>query len=316
MSNEKIECLLPYEFIKNKLHGKDFTLAEIRAGIGKQVYKINTASDIFMLYLWCKPYEGTLTENMTKGNEYLWRDGYDCFLNNTKLLVDIGIKVPEIINTGHYEVNYAIVEFLHGKDIGEYQENGGNIKNISEKITEMMNKMDNHTRSWYGSPLTDKANDISSEQLMFDYYSHELEMAAEIDEQVKELQPSIQQVITNHFKNIDVGIKEKYGLVHGELTPPHIFILDNGEIALVDIEGLKYFDKEFDWAVLEMMYDGEIILPNDINRERLDFYKLCLKIGYISVAVDYLKNVDNTHEFFRGLYIENLDYIKELIKST
>ena len=87
-----MECILPYEFLQSKLDRKGFTLTEIRAGIGKQVYKINTASDIFMLYLWSKPYEGTLTENMMKGGEYLWRDGYDCFLCNTKLLLNIGNK--------------------------------------------------------------------------------------------------------------------------------------------------------------------------------------------------------------------------------
>jgi hypothetical protein len=310
-----VECLLPYDFIKSKLHGKDFSLTEVRAGIGKQVYKINTDSDIFMLYLWHKPYDGTLTENIAEGCEYLYRDGYDCFLYNTKLLTDIGIKVPAIINTRHYEVNYAVVEFFHGKNMDEYQETGGDIKNISEKITEMMTKMDNHTRSWYGSPLIDNAIDISSEQLMFNYYSHELDIAAGFDKQVKVLQPSIQQVLSTHFNKVNIGVKEEYSLVHGELMPPHIFILNNGKIGLVDIEGLKYFDKEFDWAVLDMMYDGEIKLPSDINSKRLDFYKLCLKIGYISVAVDYLKNVDNTHEFFHELYIENLDYVKDLIKS-
>jgi hypothetical protein len=309
-----MECLLPHELIKSKLDGKNFTLTEIRDGFGKQVYKINTASDIFMLYLWIKPYEGTLTENMQKGGEYLWRDGYDCFLHNTKLLSDIGIKVPGIIDTGYHEVNYAIVEFLRGKNIGEYQDQGGNLKNKSEKILEMLNKMDNHTRAWYGSPLINEANDISSEQLMYDFYSHELEIAVSFDRQIQALHPSIQQVLSIYFENTRAGVKEKYGLVHGELTPPHIFILDNGEIGLVDIEGLKYFDKEFDWAVLEMMYDKDIKLPEDINIQRLEFYKLCMKIGYISAAADYLKNVDSTHEFFQSLYIENLNYMKKLIE--
>ena len=87
-----MECLLPYELIKSKLHGKDFSLTEVRAGIGKQKYKIATASDMFMLYLWHKPYEGTLTENTAEGCEYLYREGYDCFIHNTKLLTDIGIN--------------------------------------------------------------------------------------------------------------------------------------------------------------------------------------------------------------------------------
>jgi hypothetical protein len=316
MRGLKMECKLPYEFLKSKLHEKDFTLTEVRGGIGKQVFKINSTSDIFMLYLWSKPYEGTLTENIMKGGEYLWRDGYDCFLHNTKLLLDIGIKVPEIINTGFYNINYAIVEYFNGKNVDEYQKNGGNLKNKSEKILEIMGIMDNHTRGWYGSPLIDKANDISSEQLTFNFYSHELEIAANLDEQIKTLQKPIQRILSLYYENIKVSVKEKYGLVHGELTPPHIFILDNGEIGLVDIEGLKYFDKEFDWAVLEMMYDGIIKLPNDIDEKRMDFYKLCLKIGYISVAVDYLKNIDSEHKFFQYIYKENLNYIKKLIKST
>ena len=125
----------------------------------------------------------------------------------------------------------------------------------------------------------------------------------------------IQQALSVHFKNIGVGPKEKYGLVHSELAPPHIFILDNGEIGLVDFEGLKYFDKEFDWAVLEMMYDGKIKLPDDINKERLEFYILCWRIGYISASSDYMKNIDNTNEVFHDIYNYNLDYVKNLIKA-
>ena len=115
--------------------------------------------------------------------------------------------MPGIIDTGYYEVNYAIVEFFHGKNIDEYQEQGGNIKDKSEKILEMLNKMDNHTRAWYGSPLIDKANDISSEQLMYDYYSHELEIAASLDGQVQVLQPSMQRILSIYFENIRIGDK-------------------------------------------------------------------------------------------------------------
>ena len=56
-----------------------------------------------------------------------------------------------------------------------------------------------------------------------------------------------------------------------------------------------------------------IPLPESINTEKLEFYKLCLKIGYISAATDYLKNVNNNDKWFRNVRDKNLCDLKKMM---
>jgi hypothetical protein len=128
---------------------------------------------------------------------------------------------------------------------------------------------------------------------------------------------SITLLLKNAKDEIDEQNKDKvnnyFVLIHGELTPQHIFLLDNGELGLIDIEGVKYFDAEYDWAVIDFMYNRRIPLPENIDIKKLNFYELCLTVGYMSGTADYLKNVDSKNEFFINIRKSNLDRLKKML---
>jgi len=109
---------------------------------------------------------------------------------------------------------------------------------------------------------------------------------------------------------------QSYSLIHGELAPQHIWLLNDGTVGIIDIEAVKYFDIEYDWAALGHMYKGAIPLPKNIDIPLLDFYKLCLKIGYVSIGVDYITNVDKNNTFFKGIRDHNLKELTELFMRT
>jgi len=116
-------CQMPEEAIKSALDVSDFNIVEIRGGMSKQVYKIKTPADNFILYIWRRPFDNKLTENQTKGIEYLFPDGFSYFMHNTKLLADLGIRVPYVLAAGHHDdgdFDYAIVECFKGQSLGDY----------------------------------------------------------------------------------------------------------------------------------------------------------------------------------------------------
>lgn len=304
-----MNCPLPNEVIEKAINTSNFYIDEIRGGISKQVYKITTQTDSFILYIWLRPYDGNLTENHTKGVEYLFPDGFRYFVYNTKLLTDIGVRVPYIISAGHYDdgdFDYAIVECFKGQSLDDYMKNGGNVEAVAVLISAVMNRMAVKKRNYYGSPIETKRNNISAAQLVFNFYAEELNIASKIDNEVADLQYKILDLMKLKMNEIVETDTQEFSLIHGELTPSHVFILDNGEIGLIDIEGVKYFDREYDWAVINFMYGDKIPLLVNINLKKLEFYKICLKVGYVSVAADYLVHIDSNNEWFKNIRESNL----------
>ena len=106
---------------------------------------------------------------------------------------------------------------------------------------------------------------------------------------------------------------QEFHLIHGELTPPHIFILNNGDVGLIDIEGIKYFDREYDLAVIHFMYGDQIPIPTNINESKMEFYTLCLKIGYVSAASDYHAHIDGDNQYFYNIRQSNLRDLSEMV---
>lgn len=311
-----MSCPLPNEIIKKDLDTSILNIDEIRGGISKQVYKITTQTGKFILYIWLRPYEGKMTENQTKGMEYLFPDGFKYFIHNTKLLNDIKVRVPYIVSARHYDeggFDYAIVECFKGHSLDEYIRNGGDARAISDKIAEIMNRMAVKKRDFYGSPVETTPNNISAAQLAFNFYTEELDIASKIDNEVKALQSKLIHLMRQKMSETDENQTQKFSLVHGELTPPHVFILNNGDIGFIDIEAIKYFDIEYDWAVIDNIYGNKITLPANIDFKKLEFYKMCLKIGYVSGSTDYLVHIDSNNQMFKNIRESNLRDLKAML---
>lgn len=301
--------------IQNALDTSYFYFDEIHGGFSKQVYKITTQDNSFILYIWRRPFDNQLTENQTRGIEYLFPDGFSYYIHNTKMLTDMGIRVPYILTAGHHDdgdFDYAIVECFKGISINDYIKNDGNIGAVADKITAVMDKLAVKKRTFYGPPLENKPNNISTVQLVFDFTLEELNIASKLDDEVSAIYSDILNLMRKK-KNIIKTNKQEFSLIHGELTPDHIFILENGEIGLIDIDGVKYFDIEYDWGLINLIYEDRIPLPNYVNVEKLDFYKLCWIIIYVSGAIDYLVHVDSKNEWFINFRKRNLRELNKMI---
>jgi len=304
------------ETIQNALNTSDFHIDEIRGGFSKQVYRITTQADSFMLYIWRRPCDNQLTENQTKGIEYLFPEGFTHFMHNTKLLTDLGIRVPYILVAGHHDegdFDYAMVECFKGQSLDKYMRNGGNVAAVADKIITVMDRMAAEKRPFYGAPLDNEPNDIPAAQLVFDFTAEELNIASRLDNEVADIQSNLLHLMRQKMDEMMEMERQEYSLIHGELTPPHVFILENGDVGLIDIEGIKYFDVEYDWAVINLSYGDRIPLPESINNQKLEFYKLCWKIVHVSGAVDYLVHVDGHHEWFRNFRERNLQALKKIV---
>jgi hypothetical protein len=78
--------------------------------------------------------------------------------------------------------------------------------------------------------------------------------------------------------------RSRYTLVHGELGPDHVLLDDQGTPALIDIEGLMYFDVEHEHAFLELRFGEayDVLRVPGLDEARLDLYRLAMYLGLVS----------------------------------
>jgi hypothetical protein len=93
-----------------------------------------------------------------------------------------------------------------------------------------------------------------------------------------------------------------HGLIHGELGPDHVLVDSRGHPVLIDIEGLMFFDIEWEHAFLELRFGRDYPLlrpggaegssradrpdgadgPGGLDSRRLRFYRLALHLSLIA----------------------------------
>ncbi|MFD4561480.1 phosphotransferase family protein [Streptomyces sp. NPDC058469] len=114
-------------------------------------------------------------------------------------------------------------------------------------------------------------------------------------------------------------------LIHGELGPDHVRVTPDGDLALIDIEGLMYFDVEWEHVFLRLRFgrhydalrteDTEDTEGLDDNRLRL--YRLAMHLSLVAGPLRLL-DVGDFHdpEFMRGIAEHNLGQVLTLLKNA
>jgi aminoglycoside phosphotransferase (APT) family kinase protein len=91
--------------------------------------------------------------------------------------------------------------------------------------------------------------------------------------------------IGGHVRHLShaVTARQEYGLVHGELGPDHVFVTPAGEPVLIDIEGLAYFDVEWEHAWLQLRFGDAYpaLRPVDLDPHRLELYRYAQVLSLI-----------------------------------
>lgn len=84
------------------------------------------------------------------------------------------------------------------------------------------------------------------------------------------------------------------GLVHGELGPDHILLDRGGDPVLIDIEGLMYFDAEWEHVFLRLRFGEHYprLAKPGLDPDRLRFYQLAM---HLNLVAGPLRIADTAH---------------------
>jgi hypothetical protein len=112
--------------------------------------------------------------------------------------------------------------------------------------------------------------------------------------------------------------RSQHGLIHGELGPDHVLVDPDGQPVLIDIEGLMFFDVEWEHVFLRLRFgeDYELLERSDLDEQRLTLYMLAMRLSLVAGPLRLLDGDFPDREFMVGIAEHNLKQALALLASN
>jgi hypothetical protein len=150
--------------------------------------------------------------------------------------------------------------------------------------------MHHHRSDRYGRPGDDHdANTTPVERIVLDRARGHLRDAGARVGQIAAVEPQLADALDQ--RHAAVSPRTRYGLIHGELGPDHVLVDDHDEPVLIDIEGVTFFDVEWEHVFLQLRFGNNYryFNNNELDPDRLRLYRLAL---YLSLVAGPLRLLD------------------------
>jgi len=274
---------------------------QLRGGAQKVVYRIS-CNDGFtcILYVWDPSENFVLDSSHEPGSpsDFIGASyGSELFEYNHQYLQQLGVRTPDVFyidrTKSHYPFDFAIVEDVGNVDIWHYIQSCPDKKpDVLERLNAMLQKMHDHRCDRYGQLNQVRQLQHQSdtcEHGILNWTLHDLEHLAQHVTTIKENKDRLTEVLFTLYDKVQP--RREYGLIHSELGPDHVMIDGQGEPVLIDIEGAKFFDIEYEHSFLAFRFAEHYEhLRNDrLDPNRLRFYRFHLHISYASGPIEIIE---------------------------
>lgn len=146
----------------------------------------------------------------------------------------------------------------------------------------------------------------SCEQVVFERALVDLEEGAARDARLAAARDRLEGVV----RELAAGVRPRsaYALVHGELGPDHVLVDGAGRPVLIDIEGLMYFDVEWEHAFLRLRFGTDYgrLSWDGLDERRLSFYTLAMRLSLVAGPLRLIEGDFPGREAMRGIAEHNL----------
>lgn len=270
----------------------------LRGGSKKGVYRLRLDDgSTAVAYVW-SDVEDYWTAPAAAGDHedpFAHASGLALFQAAHGLLSGLDLPVPELVlvdrSRSLVAADVAVVADVPGGSLENLtRRNPPRADHVLAALGDVVRTMHDHTRSHYGRPIPDGSAALAPvEWIVKDRALRHLGEAARRVPRIAAAEEHLREVLLGRFER--VRPRQRYGLIHGELGPDHILVGPNDEPVLIDIEGVMFFDVEWEHAFLQLRFgDGYRHLAADgLDRDRLDLYRLAL---YLSLVEGPLRLLD------------------------
>jgi hypothetical protein len=270
-------------------------VARLRGGSKKGVYRLTFADDGTAIgYVWAAaenywpaaPHEAA----DIRADPFSDASGAGLFEAAHAQLSALGVRVPRVylLDRGRtaYPADIALVEDLRGGSLETRLERGAaGAQEVVRQLGAAIAVMHRHRGPRYGKVALagrETGRDTSCEQVVLDRALADLDQAAARVERVAAARGRL-EAVTRELAAA-VPPRTRYGLIHGELGPDHVLIDERGHPVIIDIEGVMFFDVEWEHAFLRLRFGEHYrwLRASDLDDRRMRFYGLALHLSLIA----------------------------------
>ena len=268
-------------------------LARLRGGSKKGVYRLTFDDEgTAILYVWA-PAENYWPAGEAGSDDeepFTGASGSGLFEASHARLDSLGVAVPRIYfmdrSRTRYPADLALVQDVGGETLEELlARDPRRAGPVLARLATSLKMMHQHSSPGIGKlALLDgdpAGPGRSCEQIVLDRALAHLDQAAARINQVAAARGRLADVT----RELAAGLRPRarHGLIHGELGPDHVLI-DQGRPVLIDIEGVMFFDVEWEHAFLALRFGEHYrwLRAIGLDDQRLRFYSLALHLSLIA----------------------------------
>jgi hypothetical protein len=267
----------------------------LRGGSKKGVYRVHTSGShaaSVIVYSWAENENFWPTaEAIDPAHPFAPASGLVPFLAAQRRLDGLGVRVPGVLladdSRRRYPADVAVVEDVADGTLEALLETDpARASHALSELAAMLDVMHQQHSQHYGRvdvlARGDKASGDSCEQLVLERSTDDLAEAAERDPSIGAAAASLHDRLQELAAR--VAPRTQHGLIHGELGPDHVLVDACGHPVLIDIEGLMFFDVEWEHVFLQLRFGNQYpaLSRPGLDPARLDLYMLAMRLSLVA----------------------------------
>jgi phosphotransferase family enzyme len=263
-------------------------LDRLAGGSKKGVYRLGLDDrSTVILYVWATEENYWPSAPVVPDDPFTDASGAELFATNHAALTALSVRTPKLLmldRAGRYlPADIALVEDVGTQKLEELMERdpaaaAAPLATLGDSLRRM-----HASRSLRYGRLARLAGEDArpAEDVIVDRALGHLDAAAVRDARLADAHGRI----TDHVRELRRAVvaRRTYGLIHGELGPDHVLVTPAGEPAMIDIEGVTYFDVEWEHAFLQLRFGAAYpaLRPVELDPRRLELYRYAQVLSLI-----------------------------------
>jgi aminoglycoside phosphotransferase (APT) family kinase protein len=271
------------------LDGTTADASRLGGGTSKGVYRVcGPDSRSVIVYRWHPDEDRWPADDEPEGKAAASAEGRQRFLAAHRELASIGLRVPAIhaeqVHDAEVEGDLAVVEDLGDRMLAAVLEQGaGERDRMIDGFAVMVQRLHSRQRSRPGALGSSDADGPWAA------FHEEIVRVAERDLVTAQDHPVLRSILSRLRELLAdlaqrIRPRERWSLLHGELGPDHVLVPPDGRPCMIDIEGMRYGDVEWEHAYLALRFGPwyERFREVDLDPVRLELYTLTHRLSLVA----------------------------------
>ncbi|MGW7526515.1 phosphotransferase [Streptomyces sp. NPDC054783] len=295
-------------------------VTRLRGGSKKGVYRLRLdGGGTAIAYVWSPDEDYWDQPDADPRDPFSHASGLDLFTASHDRLAAAGVRTPRLLHVDP-EATAAVVEDLPGGCLEEALRRDPDAAGPAlRELADALRTLRGCRSAEYGKvALVDgggTAYGASCARLVTERALSDIAETAVRDPRVA----AARQRLEDGVRSLADAVRPRaeHTLVHGELGPDHVLLDTDGRPALIDIEGLMYFDAEWEHVFLRLRFGPHYRALRDggLDEDRLRLYRLAMHLNLVAGPLR-LADGDFPHaEFMRGIAEHNLCEALALVRA-